>query len=296
MSSNNLDINADLVRRLIKKQFPQWADLSVRPVEKGGYDNFTFHLGDQMSVRLPRGEGYAEQVEKEAKWLPILGDQLMLPITTPVAKGMPDEGYPFCWSVNRWIEGETLTHDNITDMNDFAIDLSMFIKNLQSIDASNGPVGGEHNYFRGCPLTAYKFNEWTMAGLETLGNEIETEKCLKIWHRAIASEWTNKPVWIHGDINPGNLLVKNGKLSGVIDFGVMAVGDPAVEITMAWTFFDRESRKVFLQAIGLDVETEYRARGWALWKALTTCMWNPNESVSVRKAKQVISQLINEDE
>ncbi|MBB3128601.1 aminoglycoside phosphotransferase (APT) family kinase protein [Paenibacillus rhizosphaerae] len=288
-------INTDLVRRLIRKQFPKWADLPVRPVEKGGYDNFTFHLGDEMSVRLPRDEGHAPQVEKEAEWLPKLRPHLSLPITVPLAKGIPDEGYPFYWSVNRWITGETLRQDNISDINEFAVDLSRFIKELHQIDASNGPAGGEHNYFRGCPLTVWKFNEWTLGALETLGGAVDAEKCLKIWHQATASKWTKKPVWIHGDINPGNLLVKDGKLSSVIDFGVMAVGDPAVEITMAWTFFDDKSRKVFLQSIGLDAETENRARGWALWKALIT--WaseEDKESISVREAKKVIDILQNE--
>ncbi|WP_169082607.1 aminoglycoside phosphotransferase family protein [Paenibacillus sp. PL91] len=285
-------INADLVRRLIKKQFPQWADLPVKPVEKGGYDNFTFHLGDEMSVRLPRDEGHAPQAEKEAYWLPKLKPHLSLPIPVPLAKGKPDEDYPFFWSVNSWIEGETLRHDNISDMNEFAVELSMFMKELQSIDAKDGPAGGEHNYFRGCPLTVY--NDQTLSALETLGGLADTEKCLKIWHQAIASEWTKKPVWIHGDIAPGNLLVKNGKLSAVIDFGIMAVGDPAAELTMAWTFFDDKSRGAFLQSTGLDTETESRARGWALWKALITYAWQDKESVSALEAKKVIDVLLNE--
>jgi aminoglycoside phosphotransferase (APT) family kinase protein len=285
-------INTDLVRRLINKQFPQWADLPVTPVEKGGYDNFTFHLGDEMSVRLPRDEGHAPQVEKEALWLPRLKPHLSLPIPAPLAKGKPDEEYPFFWSVNRWIEGETLRHDNISDMNEFATELSMFIRELQSIDASNGPAGGEHNYFRGCPLTVY--NDWTLSALETLGGLVDKEKCMKIWNQAIASEWTKKPVWIHGDIAPGNLLVNNGKLSAVIDFGIMAVGDPAIELTMAWTFFDDKSRKVFLKSVSLDTETENRARGWALWKALITYAGEEKESVSAREAKKVIDVLLNE--
>jgi aminoglycoside phosphotransferase (APT) family kinase protein len=292
MSFSDYTIDADLVRRLIREQFPQWADLPVRPVDKGGYDNFTFHLGDEMSVRLPRDEGYAPQVEKEAEWLPKIRPHLSLPIPVPLAKGKPDEDYPFYWSVNRWIEGETLRYDNISDLNQFAVDLSKFIKELQSIDASNGPAAGKHSQFRGCSLTV--LNDWTLAALETLGELVDAEKCLQIWHRATASEWAKKPVWIHGDINPGNLLVKKGKLSSVIDFGIMAVGDPAVELTMAWTFFDDKSRKVFLQSTGLDIETEYRARGWALWKALITYAWEDKESIFVRDAKKVIDILLNE--
>ncbi|CAM3676817.1 aminoglycoside phosphotransferase family protein [Cohnella lubricantis] len=295
MTFSHHQINTDLVQSLIRKQFPQWADLPIKPVEKGGYDNFTFHLGEEMSVRLPRDEGHAPQVEKEARWLPLLRPHLSLPIPVPLAKGVPDENYPFHWSVNKWIDGDTARHDNISDLNEFAVDLARFLKELQSIDASNGPLGGDHNYFRGRPLTMYKFNQWTMDALDELAGAIDTEKCLAIWRRAQATEWTKPPVWIHGDINPGNLLVTDGKLSSVIDFGVMAVGDPAAELTMAWTFFDDESRKVFLQSAGFDTDTEDRARGWALWKALTTCVWEEDkESTAVREARKVIDILLKE--
>lgn len=281
-------INVELVSKLIRKQFPQWADLPISPVEKGGYDNFTFHLGSEMSVRLPRDEGHAPQAEKEALWLPKLGPQLSLPIPEPLANGVPDEDYPFYWSVNRWIDGETVRHDNVSDMNELARDLASFLKELQAIDSSEGPSGGEHNYYRGCPLTAYIFNEWTLSALDVLGDVVDREKCLEIWNRAIASEWTREPVWIHGDVAPGNLLVKEGKLSSVIDFGVMGVGDPAADLAIAWTFFDEESRRVFLQAMNLGADTEDRARGWALWKALVTCWWDGIDSEKGREAKRVV--------
>jgi aminoglycoside phosphotransferase (APT) family kinase protein len=179
-------------------------------------------------------------------------------------------------------------------MNEFALELAAFLKELQSIEALEGPPGGEHNYYRGCPLTKFKFNEWTLSALDILGNLVDREKCLKIWNRAISTEWTKAPVWIHGDIAPGNLLVANGRLSAVIDFGVMAVGDPAADLAIAWTFFDDKSREVFLNSIGLDKDTVDRGRGWALWKALTTCMWEAKESEAVKQAMKVIDILVNE--
>lgn len=287
-------INVELVTKLIRTQFPQWADLPITPVEKGGYDNFTFHLGDEMSVRLPRDEGHAPQVEKEALWLPKLGPQLSLPIPVPLAKGEPSEEYLFYWSVNHWIEGETLRRDNITDMNALAVDLASFLKELQAVDASDGPPGGEHNYYRSCPLTADRFNEWTLSALEVLGDVVDKEKCLEIWSRAIATEWTRELVWIHGDISPGNLLVTGGKLSGVIDFGIMAVGDPAADLAIAWTFFEGESRQVFLRELDLGEDTVDRARGWALWKALVTCWWDGIESEKGREAKRVVGELVGD--
>jgi aminoglycoside phosphotransferase (APT) family kinase protein len=194
----------------------------------------------------------------------------------------------------KWIEGDSLTLNNIFNINELALQLAKFLKELQSIDASEGPPGGEHNYYRGCPLTKYKFNEWTLSALDTLGNLVDREKCLKIWDRATSTEWTNAPVWIHGDVAPGNLLVTNGRLSAVIDIGVMAVGDPAADLVMAWTFFDNISREVFLNSLDLDKDTVDRARGWALWKALTTCMWEGIESTAGKQAKKVIDILLNE--
>lgn len=289
-----IEINTYLASSLIKKQFPQWAHLPIRPVEKGGYDNYTFHLGDDMSIRIPRDEEHASQVEKEAFWLPKLAKQLSLPIPMPIAKGKPDENYPFHWSINKWIEGNTLTHNNISNLNDLALDLSGFLKELQSLETLNGPLGGEHNYYRGCPLTQYKFHEWTLTALDLLADVLNRDKCLAIWNRAISTKWSKDPVWIHGDVAPGNLLVANGRLSAVIDFGVMAVGDPAADLVMAWTFFDEKSREKFLNSLAMDKDTIDRARGWALWKALVTWMWEDKASEAVMQAKKVIKILMNE--
>lgn len=289
-----VNITVDLVQRLINEQFPEWSMLEIKPVQNGGHDNRTFHLGESMSVRLPSGEGYVSQVEKEHKWLPVLSKHLSLPISKPLAKGKPNQDYPYPWSIYKWIDGETVTRENIVDTNQFAKDLGGFLVELQSIEASAGPFGGLHNYYRGCPLTEFKFHEWTLSSLDELGELVDRERCLEIWDRAISTEWKKEPVWLHGDVAPGNLLVTNGRLSAVIDFGVMAVGDPAADLAMAWTYFDDESRDIFLNTIGLDKDTEDRARGWALWKALTTCVWEPEGSEAVKQAKKVIEVLVNE--
>jgi len=138
-----------LVSRLIKEQFPQWANLQIEPVEHSGHDNRTFHLGEEMTVRLPSGEEYVPQVEKEMKWLPVLAGRLSLPISSPVAQGKADGLYPFPWSVNKYIPGETLHKNNILDINQFAAALADFLKELQSIDTKGAPLAGEHNFFRG---------------------------------------------------------------------------------------------------------------------------------------------------
>lgn len=259
-----IEISKALVSRLIKEQFPQWVNLEIEPVEHSGHDNRTFHLGEEMTVRLPSGEEYVPQVEKEMKWLPVLAGKLSLPISCPVAQGKAAGFYPFPWSVNKYIPGETLHKNNILDSNQFAAALADFLKELQSIDTKGAPPAGEHNFFRGAHPSVY--NEQVMTALQKLSDILPTYKIRKIWENAVSTKWEKPPVWLHGDIAPGNLLVEGGRLCGVIDFGIMGIGDPACDYAMAWTFFDGQSRKYFLQ--GLDEGTVDRARGWALWKAL----------------------------
>lgn len=262
-----VEITAELVRGLIDGQFPAWRELKIRPVEKSGNDNRTFHLGERLMVRLPSNSGYVPQVEKEARWLPVLAEGLSLPVTCPVAKGEPTKEYPFAWSVNSYVEGETVNEENVPDRVQFAKELGAFLKELQGIGTEGAPRAGAHNFYRGAsPLVYQKEVE---KALEELKEELPVEKIRGIWDKSVALEWDKAPVWIHGDIACGNLLVQDGHLCGVIDFGIMGVGDPACDYAMAWTFFEKgESREAFLA--GLDSATIDRARGWALWKALIT--------------------------
>ncbi|OCA90379.1 acetyltransferase [Bacillus sp. FJAT-27225] len=286
-------INTDLVSKLINEQYPEWSDLNITPVKNGGNDNRTFHLGEYMSVRLPSAAGYAPQVEKEQKWLPILAEKLSLPIPIPIAKGNPNEEYPWSWSIYKWLEGEPLSYNIIDNLNDVAKDLAVFLKELQSIDSSEGPLAGEHNFYRGGSLFVY--NEESHNAIENNKGDFNKDLLIKIWQLALDSEWQQKPVWIHGDIAPGNLLVKDGKLFAVIDFGILGVGDPSCDAAMAWTFFDDESRKVFKNELNLDEGTWNRARGWALWKALIT--YDAQKNTDKVKAKEAFKtiQIIEEE-
>ncbi|MBE7104008.1 aminoglycoside phosphotransferase family protein [Bacillus cereus] len=286
-------INTDLVKRLIGEQFPIWAHLETKPVKCSGHDNRTFHLGEQMSVRLPSDAAYAPQVEKENKWLPILSKELSLPISAPIAKGNPSEEYPWPWSINKWIEGETVTKQNVRDLNEFAMDLGSFLTELQSIDASNGPIAGAHNFYRGGLISVY--DEEAREAIEN-NKDVFDETLLKhLWNLALRSTWACKPVWVHGDIAPGNLLVKDGKLSAVIDFGILGVGDPACDAAMAWTFFDKNSRNVFKEVLRMGEETWNRARGWGLWKALITYDANRDSNKKVAEESYRVIQVIVDD-
>lgn len=284
-------IDVPLVQRLISMQFPQWADLPIKPVAVGGWDNRTFHLGDQMLVRMPSAEAYAMKVEKEQLWLPKLAPHLPLSIPTPLAMGEPGEGYPWRWSVYRWIEGETASIGSIADLCQFATSLAEFLKALQRIDVTGGPVAGPHNFYRGGLLSTYDAE--TRQAILTLGDKIDTELVTTLWNTALASTWTAPPVWVHGDISAGNLLVTEGKLSAVIDFGGLAIGDPACDLAMAWTFFKGESRKAFRAALPLDDETWARGRGWTLWKALIVYAGLPGTNPLEREnSKRVLEEVL----
>lgn len=261
-----MEITVSLVQDLIRRQFPQWAALPVRPVEKSGHDNRTFHLGDAMAVRLPSGPAYQAQAEKEARWLPYLQAHLDFPVSAPLAAGRPEADFPYPWSVNQWIEGDVLRDCEDIGTDQLARDLAAALRALQRIDCSGGPAGGEHNFFRGCSLRIY--SRQTLEAVEQLKDRLPAERLLEIWAKCLSIPCDRPPVWVHGDIAPGNILMRAGRFYGLIDFGILGTGDPACDYAMAWTYFKPGDREVFLD--GLDEGTRLRAMGWALWKALIT--------------------------
>jgi aminoglycoside phosphotransferase (APT) family kinase protein len=258
-----------VARRLVDAQFPQWADLEVRPVEAQGWDNCTFRLGDEMLVRLPTAEEYALAVDKEHRWLPVFAPALPFEIPAPLAKGVPDEAFPHEWSIYRWLGGEPADRAAVDDLTALALDVAEFLRSLQRVDPAGGPGPGLHNWFRGGPLTTY--DGWARASLETLDGLIRTDAAEEIWDRALRSQWDGVPVWFHGDIAAGNLLMKDGALAAVIDFGTCGAGDPACDLAIAWTMLTGESRAAFRDRLQVDDGTWLRGQGWALWKALVVC-------------------------
>jgi aminoglycoside phosphotransferase (APT) family kinase protein len=294
-NANKLKIDAPLVRRLIKTQFPQWATLEVWPVEKSGWDNRTFHLGHDMLVRLPSAEGYASQVAKEQRWLPFLAQHLPLPIPSPLAQGALSEDFPFPWSVYGWLEGETASLAGITDLNRFASDLARFLKDLQSINATDGPTSGQHSQFRGGSLTHWDAD--TRAAIVKLEGRIDTVAATAVWNAALETTWNKDPVWFHGDVALGNLLINNGELSAVIDFGCAGVGDPACDLVIAWTLFTGQARDAFRAGLNLDEATWARGRGWALWKALITLAGiTQTNAAEAANAQEIITRVIEDHE
>lgn len=256
------------VARLVATQFPQWADLPVTAVTHGGWDNYTFRLGEELVARLPSADAYVPQVEKEHRWFPALARHLPLPIPEPVAMGSPGDGFPYSWSIYRWIEGEPASTAPTPDLTEFASGLAEFLGALNAVDASDGPVPGRHNFFRGGSLDTY--DAQVRESLGVLAGEIDDTAATAAWETALASTWDAAPVWVHGDVAPSNLIVRDGRLRAVIDFGCAAVGDPACDLVIAWTFFEGESLDAFRRSLSFDDGTWARGRGWALWKSLIT--------------------------
>ena len=291
-NDDRIQIDASLVLRLITTQFPHWGNLPVRHVEQDGWDNSTFRLGDDMKVRLPTAAKYVSQVAKEHRWLPRLAPLLPLPVPVPLALGAPADVYPWPWAIYPWLKGHTASPERIDDQCQFAADLAQFLGALQRIDVADGPPAGAHSFYRGGALSIYDTD--TRRSLAVLRDEINADEAIAVWEAALASPWQGPAVWVHGDMAAGNLIVENGRLSAVIDFGNCAVGDPACDLTIAWTLLCGGGREAFRIKLSADKSTWARARGWALWKALLILAKRPGKRADQDQARGVIASVLAE--
>ncbi len=283
-----MEITDDLVRRLIDAQFPHWSGLPVTPVPRQGHDNRTFRLGTDLAVRLPSHERYVAGISKEDAVLPGLAAHLDLAVPAPVATGAPDVHFPFPWSVRRWLDGETPDQVRGLDRTRLAHDLGLALRDLRAAPTHGGPLGGAHSFHRGCHPSAYGHE--VQEALVALDGEVDVEACRDIWRRAVRSAWDADPVWVHGDVAVGNLLVDGDGLAALIDFGTCAVGDPACDLVIAWTYLDADERAVFRAAVDVDEDAWDRGRGWALWKALVTDPESPQYDVQRRALAELLSE------
>jgi len=293
-----LNVDARQVSRLVEAQFPQWAHLPVTPVDRGGWDNWTFRLGPEMVLRLPSASEYAQAVAKEQQWLPILAASLPLPIPVPLAYGRPTADYPHPWSVYRWLDGDPATADRIATPVQFATDLARFLSALQHVDPENGPGPGIHNWFRGGALRTFARD--TERALGVLGGRIDGDRARAIWTDALEAPYDGARRWFHGDVARGNLLLDDeGELAAVIDFGTCGVGDPACDYAVAWTLLTDDGRHAFREELAIDRVSWRRGRGWALWKALATCSYtydDPGDAVEFTEATQVLDAIFGDNE
>ncbi|QIG41084.1 aminoglycoside phosphotransferase family protein [Microbacterium sp. 4R-513] len=282
-----LRIDAALVRTLIAEQFPEWAGLPVRPVEPGGNDHRTFRLGDDLSVRLPSAPGYVAQVAKEQTWLPRLAAAVPLPIPEVRGVGAASELFPAPWSVYGWLPGEPLAAASVDDPVRLATDLAAFLDALRGADTTGAPPPGQHSAFRGCTVSVW---DDEMRDILLRVDGWERDRAAGIWRDALEAPVQGSPVWFHGDVAVSNLLIRDGALGAVIDFGCSGVGDPACDTVMVWTSFDGRAREVFRNIYDVDEATWARGRGWAVWKALIMITNKPPAQRAL--ARHVLDQLL----
>lgn len=293
MHSDEVDTDASLVRRLLVAQFPRWADLPIQAVEPRGTDNALYRLGNDMVVRLPRRERTVRTLEKERAWLPRLAPLLPLAAPRPLAEGRPAEGYPWTWSVYSWLEGVNATADRLADLRRVATDLAGFMAALQRIDTTGGPGPGEHNFFRGEALA--ERDEGVRASIASLQDEIDVGVVTAIWETALnAPEWDGPPMWIHGDLDSRNVLAAEGRLTAIIDWGSLGVGDPACDVMVAWKMLSADCRELFRAALAIGDATWERGRGWALSQALGALSYYTPETnpVLVREARRWLAEVL----
>ncbi len=293
MHADEVDTDASLVGRLIAGQFPEWAPLPIRPVPAGGTDNALYRLGGRMVVRLPRHERTAGTLEQEHRWLPKLAPLLPLPVPTPLARGLPAEGYPWEWSIYEWLEGETAYVRPVADPVRLATDLAQFVGALQRIDTAGGPPPSEHNAFRGVPLATR--DESTRASIAALAATIDAEAATAVWEASLrAPEWEGPPVWIHGDLDARNVLVREGQVAAVIDWGCLGVGDPACDVAVAWKLLSAHTRDLFRTALSIDDASWERARGWVLSQAVNALSYYTLETnpVLAREGRRWLAEAV----
>lgn len=290
MNPDEIDIDRPTVVRLIAEQFPQWAGLPITGVRSAGTDNAIFRLGDDMAVRLPRRPGVVATVAREQRWLPRLAPLLPLAIPLPLAEGVPGEGFPFPWSVYRWLDGKNVVDEPVADLPDAAVRLGKFVAALQRVDAAGGPPPS----FRSGPVSA--LDDRVRVQIRDLGSDGTVDPVLATaaWETAIAAPaWRGPPRWVHADLSPMNLLARRGTLSAVIDFGGMGIGDPAIDMLPAWSWLTPQTRDLFRAQVDADDATWARGRGWGLALALGAAhYYRVTNPVMAANGERAISEII----
>lgn len=251
-------IDAALVRSLLAEQHPDLADRALTELD-AGWDNVIFRLGDDLVIRLPRRSLAAPLVVHEQRWLPVLASRLPLPIPVPIRVGVPSAIYPWHWSVTRWFPGASALAARPTDPIATADVLGAFLVALHQPAPPDAPL----NPYRGIPLADR--DEPTRAWIDQLPDHVDGPRTTACWEAHVAlPRWDGPAMWLHGDLHPNNLVVRDGEITAVIDFGDLTAGDPATDLGIAWMLLPPEARPVLRAALEVDDVTWARGRGWAL--------------------------------
>jgi len=261
MHDGEVDIDAELVGRLVAAQFPDLTDLPVSGFKSTGTVNAIYRIGDHLYARLPRVQKWAQGLDRECHWLPKLAPRLSLQVPKLLGKGHPSSSYPFSWAIYGWIDGQPYADELVDGQDQAAKDLAQFVVELRRID----PVVGAPSAGRK-PLR--ELDAVTREAIESADGAIDSDAAIAAWERALeAPAWEGTPVWIHTDLLRPNLLVRGGRLRAVIDFGGVGVGDPAADVIAAWSVFSHTGRGSFRGALDVDDAIWNRARGFALHQA-----------------------------
>jgi aminoglycoside phosphotransferase (APT) family kinase protein len=286
MHDDEVDTDADLVRRLLASQHPQWAGLSIERVASAGTDNAIYRLGDELAVRLPRIGWAVDFVAKEQTWLPVLAPHLPLAVPIPVAVGEPEDAFPYPWGVVQWLPGELATANRLDDPVQAALDLAGFVRALQRIDPSDGP-----HHDRGGPVR--RRDAQVRMGIDGLRGEVDAAAVAEAWDRALAApDHEGPPVWFHGDLSYLNLLVQQGQLTAVIDWGTCGVGDPAIDTIVAWGLLTGDARQAYRDALGIDDAAWERGKGWVLTGVFGIPYYRGTNPVLVANAIRAIEAVL----
>ncbi|WP_316520546.1 aminoglycoside phosphotransferase family protein [Kitasatospora brasiliensis] len=281
-------VDAALVRRLIAAQFPQWERLPITPVAAAGADNAMFRLGPELAVRLPRVEWAAAGLRREQQWLPRLAPRLALPVPTPLAVGRPAGGYPWEWSVLRWLNGANPAVGSLGAPEGLARDLAAFVNALRAADPAGGPTAQ-----RSIPLAAR--DGATRTAISQLAGSIDTEAATALWDKALRlPAYAGPPVWMHGDLTPGNLLLaRTGRLAAVLDFAQLGIGDPTADLIPAWNLLPATARPAFRAALRADDAMWARGRAWAFSIALVTIpYYRHTDQARTADARRVVREVL----
>ncbi|MCZ7436580.1 aminoglycoside phosphotransferase family protein [Micromonospora sp. WMMC241] len=265
LHQDEVPVDESVVRSLLTEQCPRWAALPIRPAG-AGTDNTMYRLGDDLLVRLPRTAEKADSLRKEQRWLPRLAERLSYPVPEPLHAGVPSAAFGLPWSVYRWIDGAEVRPDTVSDWAAFGADLAAAVRELHALDLSGATRGGELSGYRGGSL--HPCDEWISGALDdcrrTIGAEADVDLLERLWRDGLARpEPTGTHVWLHSDLKPTNLLVRDGRLHAVIDFGGLTVGHPDAEHAPTWDL-PPEARHAYRETLGVDDGTWTRARAWAI--------------------------------
>ncbi|MFI5660960.1 aminoglycoside phosphotransferase family protein [Streptomyces sp. NPDC051684] len=281
------DIDEGLVRALVDAQFPRWAELPLKYVDSHGTQNVLYRLGEEWVVRLPRVPGVVPELAGARQWLPYLAARLPVPVPEQVAEGEPGHGFPWPWAVHRWLPGTNPAVGRLDRPEALAEDLAAFVTAMRSIDTTGAPES-----YRGRPLAERA--DGTREVIRGLDGTLDAAAALAVWDGAVRAPGSARDVWLHGDIQPGNLLVSDdGRLGAVIDFGCMGTGDPAVDLITAWYVLGAPERRLFREAADIDDDTWVRAGGWALTIAVhELAYYRDSNPFMVRTASRVVAEIL----